>query len=47
MQARVPVDLIRRLRIEAVQRGVHPRDIIIVALEKELPSEERKVRRAS
>jgi len=37
LQARVPAELIQRLRIEAVRRGVHPRDIVIQALERELP----------
>lgn len=48
LQARIPVDLIRAVRIEAVRKGLHPRDIIIEALEKFLADSEKKaVKRAS
>ena len=33
LQVRIPAELIRKVRIEAVNRRVHPRDVVVMALE--------------
>lgn len=42
LQAKIPRDLIRRVQHVAVSRGVHPRDVVMEALEKYLPKQEAR-----
>ena len=47
LQVRVPGDLVKRIRIEAAIRGVHPRDVVVDVLDKQLPKFEPQKRKAS